>query len=76
MAPLNCDVGESGSWRLGDDCQIMPKIHMANVACRFPVSDFNHMRETVRLAEGYVVEAGALPSPPDRQGSGRRSLRD
>ncbi len=47
---LNCDMGESyGLYRLGDDAALMPLIDVANVACGFHASDFNHMRATVRL---------------------------
>ncbi len=53
----------------------MPLIHIANVACGFHASDFNHMRETARLAKAYGVEVGAYPSLPDRQGFGRREMK-
>jgi UPF0271 protein len=73
---LNCDMGESfGIWRLGDDKRIMPSIHIANVACGFHASDFNHMRTTVQLAKKYEVKVGAHPSLPDRQGFGRREMK-
>lgn len=76
MTLLNCDMGESfGIWRLGDDERIMPAIHIANVACGFHASDFNHMRATVRLAKAHGVRVGAHPSLPDRQGFGRREMR-
>lgn len=76
MTLLNCDMGESyGIWRLGDDRRIMPSIHMANVACGFHASDFNHMRATVKLAKAYGVRVGAHPSLPDRQGFGRREMK-
>ncbi|HEX2887251.1 5-oxoprolinase subunit PxpA [Vineibacter terrae] len=75
MTLLNCDMGESyGIWRLGDDRRIMPAIHIANVACGFHASDFNHMRATVRLAKANGVAVGAHPSLPDRQGFGRREM--
>jgi hypothetical protein len=73
---LNCDMGESfGIWRLGDDQRIMPSIHIANVACGFHASDFNHMRTTVQLAKKHDVKVGAHPSLPDRQGFGRREMK-
>lgn len=76
MTLLNCDMGESfGIWRLGDDQRIMPAIHIANVACGFHASDFNHMRSTVRLAKAHGVGVGAHPSLPDRQGFGRREMK-
>jgi lactam utilization protein B len=59
MVLINCDMGEGfGIWRLGDDAAIMPSIHIANVACGFHGSDFNHMRTTVRLAKRHGVRVG------------------
>src|SRR4028118_1489443 len=76
VASINCDMGESfGIWRLGDDAQLMPVIHLANVACGFHGSDFNHMRATVRLAKRHNVQVGAHPSLPDLQGFGRREMK-
>jgi UPF0271 protein len=76
MTLINCDMGESyGIWKLGDDERIMPSIHIANVACGFHASDFNHMRKTVRLAKAHGVKVGAHPSLPDRQGFGRREMK-
>ena len=76
MALINCDMGESfGIWRLGDDAGIMPAIHLANVACGFHGSDFNHMRATVQLAKAHQVRVGAHPSLPDLQGFGRREMK-
>jgi 5-oxoprolinase (ATP-hydrolysing) subunit A len=72
---LNCDMGESyGLYRLGEDAALMPLIDVANVACGFHASDFNHMRATVRLAREHGVAVGAHPSLPDRQGFGRREM--
>lgn len=74
-ALLNCDMGESyGLYKLGDDTALMPLIDVANVACGFHASDFNHMRATVRLAKQHGVKVGAHPSLPDRQGFGRREM--
>lgn len=76
MVLINCDMGESfGIWRLGDDPALMPSIHIANVACGFHGSDFNHMRATVRLAKSHGVKVGAHPSLPDLQGFGRREMK-
>jgi UPF0271 protein len=76
MVSINCDMGESfGIWRLGDDAELMPVIHLANVACGFHGSDFNHMRGTVRLAKRHNVQVGAHPSLPDLQGFGRREMK-
>ena len=76
MTFINCDMGEAfGLYRLGDDEGLMPLISIANVACGFHGSDFNHMRETVRLAKRYGVKVGAHPSLPDLQGFGRREMK-
>lgn len=76
MTFINCDMGESfGLYRMGDDSALMPLISVANVACGFHASDFNHMRATVRLAKKHGVKVGAHPSLPDLQGFGRREMR-
>ena len=73
---INCDMGESfGLYQMGDDAGIMPLIDIANVACGFHASDFNHMRATVRLAKAHGVKVGAHPSLPDLQGFGRREMK-
>jgi 5-oxoprolinase (ATP-hydrolysing) subunit A len=76
MTIINCDMGEAfGLYRMGDDEGIMPLISVANVACGFHASDFNHMRKTVRLAKQHGVAVGAHPSLPDLQGFGRREMK-
>lgn len=76
MADINCDMGEAfGLYQIGDDAGIMPLISMANIACGFHGSDFNHMRATVRLAKDNGVRIGAHPSLPDLQGFGRREMK-
>ena len=76
MTIINCDMGEAfGLYRMGDDEGIMPLITVANVACGFHASDFNHMRTTVRLAKQHGVKVGAHPSLPDLQGFGRREMK-
>ena len=73
---INCDMGEGFSlYRMGDDAALMPYISLANVACGFHASDFNHMRATVRLAKRHGVKVGAHPSLPDLQGFGRREMK-
>lgn len=73
---INCDMGESfGLYRMGDDTALMPLITIANVACGFHASDYNHMRTTVRLAKENGVAVGAHPSLPDLQGFGRREMK-
>ncbi len=76
MTLLNCDMGESfGLYRIGDDAGLMPLIDVANVACGFHASDYNHMRSTVQLANKHGVKVGAHPSLPDLQGFGRREMK-
>ena len=76
MTFLNCDMGESfGLYRIGDDAGLMPLIDVANVACGFHASDYNHMRSTVQLAKRHGVKVGAHPSLPDLQGFGRREMK-
>jgi UPF0271 protein len=75
VTSINCDMGEAyGLYRMGDDEGLMPLISIANVACGFHASDFNHMRDTVRLAKRLGVRVGAHPSLPDLQGFGRREM--
>lgn len=76
MTTINCDMGEGfGLYRMGDDEALMPLISVANVACGFHASDFNHMRRTVQLAKRHGVKVGAHPSLPDLQGFGRREMK-
>src|ERR1700719_3101860 len=76
MVMINCDMGEAfGLYKMGDDERLMPLIDVANVACGFHGSDFNHMRKTVRLAKQHGVKVGAHPSLPDLQGFGRREMK-
>lgn len=72
---LNCDLGESfGIWNMGMDEQVMPHIHMANIACGFHASDPVVMLNTLQLAAAQGVEIGAHPGYPDLAGFGRRSM--
>jgi len=76
MVTINCDMGEAfGLYKMGDDEGLMPLVDVANVACGFHGSDFNHMRKTVRLAKQHGVKVGAHPSLPDLQGFGRREMK-
>ncbi len=73
---VNCDMGEAfGLYKMGDDEGLMPHIDVANIACGFHASDFNHMRTTVKLAKQHGVKVGAHPSLPDLQGFGRREMK-
>lgn len=72
---LNADMGESfGPWVMGMDHEVMPHVHLANVACGFHASDPDVIRMTVRLARKHGVRVGAHPAYPDMVGFGRRSL--
>src|SRR6266581_5163277 len=76
VTTINCDMGEAfGLYRMGDDQALMPLVSLANVACGFHASDFNHMRKTVQLAKQHKVKVGAHPSLPDLQGFGRREMK-
>jgi 5-oxoprolinase (ATP-hydrolysing) subunit A len=73
---LNCDMGESfGSWKLGNDVELMNYVSSINVACGFHAGDARTMRETVQIAQQKGVAIGAHPSFPDLQGFGRREMR-
>ena len=72
---FNCDMGESfGSYKLGQDEEVIKYITSANVACGFHAGDPQWMRHTVKLAEEHGVAVGAHPSFPDLQGFGRRNM--
>lgn len=75
MIRLNCDMGESfGIWKMGYDEEIMPYIHMANLACGFHASDAVTMNKSVVLAKQHGVLIGAHPAYQDLIGFGRRSI--
>lgn len=67
---LNCDLGEG----IGNDEAIMPHITSANIACGFHAGDEITMRETLRLAKRFGVNAGAHPSWKDRENFGRKEM--
>ena len=72
---LNCDMGESfGAWKMGNDAEIMPYIHSANIACGFHAGDAHTMRKTVELAIQHNVKIGAHPGFNDLAGFGRRNI--
>lgn len=72
---LNCDMGESfGHWVMGQDHQLMPHLHMANIACGFHASDPDVMAQTIQLAIKHQVTIGAHPGYDDKQGFGRRHI--
>lgn len=67
---LNCDLGEGKD----NDESIMPYITSANIACGFHAGDEQTMRETMRLAKRFGVNAGAHPSWNDRENFGRKEM--
>lgn len=72
---LNCDLGESfGSFRVGQDEEILKYITSANIACGYHAGDHNHMMKTVQLAKKLNVQIGAHPGLPDLAGFGRREM--
>ena len=72
---LNCDMGESfGSYKMGNDEEIIQYISSANVACGFHAGDPHVMRKTVSIAKEYGVAVGAHPGLPDLIGFGRRDI--
>jgi len=72
---LNCDMGESfGSYKMGNDEEIIQWISSANVACGFHAGDPHVMQKTVSMAKEYGVAVGAHPGLPDLIGFGRRDM--
>lgn len=72
---LNCDMGESfGSWKMGDDENVMQYISSANIACGFHGGDPRVMFQTVARAKELGVAVGAHPGFPDLVGFGRRNI--
>ena len=72
---LNSDLGESyGSWKMGNDDQILPLVTSANIACGFHAGDPVIMDRSIKLALKHGVTIGAHPAYPDLVGFGRRSM--
>jgi UPF0271 protein len=72
---LNCDMGESwGNRGVGEDCEVMPHISSANIACGFHGGDPMVMRYTIDLALKHHVAIGAHPSFHDLAGFGRNNM--
>lgn len=72
---LNSDIGESfGSYKLGDDEEIIKYITAANAACGWHAGDPMVMDKVVRLAKEHGVAVGAHPGYPDLMGFGRRKM--
>jgi UPF0271 protein len=72
---INSDLGESyGTFRIGNDLEIMPHITSANIACGFHAGDPMTIAETINLAKKLNVAVGAHPGFPDLMGFGRREM--
>ncbi|HLH68024.1 MAG TPA: 5-oxoprolinase subunit PxpA [Candidatus Dormibacteraeota bacterium] len=72
---LNADLGESfGSFKVGQDEEVIPLVTSANVACGFHGGDPRVMDHTVRACRAAGVAVGAHPSFPDLVGFGRRAM--
>jgi UPF0271 protein len=72
---LNCDLGESfGTYRIGNDAEMLEVVTSANIACGFHAGDPTVMRKTVQLAFEKNVAIGAHPGLPDLVGFGRRVM--
>lgn len=73
---LNCDMGESfGTYKLGNDEQILDFVTSANIACGFHAGDPSTMRKTVKLALEKNVGIGVHPGLQDLAGFGRREMK-
>ncbi|WP_130802444.1 LamB/YcsF family protein [Acinetobacter ihumii] len=72
---LNSDLGESyGSWKMGNDDQILPIVSSANIACGFHAGDPLGIYKTLQQAAKLGVTVGAHVSYPDLVGFGRRNM--
>ncbi|KEC85558.1 MULTISPECIES: LamB/YcsF family protein [Acinetobacter] len=72
---LNSDLGESfGSWKMGNDEQILPVVSSANIACGFHAGDPLGILKTLQQAVKLDVMIGAHVSYPDLVGFGRRNM--
>lgn len=72
---LNSDLGESyGSWRMGNDQEILKLVSSANIACGFHAGDPQGILSTLRQAHASKVAIGAHVAYPDLVGFGRRNM--
>jgi UPF0271 protein len=75
IVDLNCDMGESfGTYKMGNDEEILDFVTSANIACGFHAGDPSTMRKTVKLALEKGVGIGAHPGFQDLTGFGRRNV--
>ena len=72
---LNSDLGESfGSWKMGNDEQILPVVTSANIACGFHAGDPLGILKTLKQAAKLNITIGAHVAYPDLVGFGRRNM--
>lgn len=72
---INCDLGEGfGAWQMAPDLELLPHIHLANLACGFHAGDPNIMQRTIQAGITHGVRLGAHVSYPDLAGFGRRAI--
>ncbi|MCY1162241.1 hypothetical protein D9M71_25870 [compost metagenome] len=72
---LNSDLGESfGSWKMGNDEQILPVVTSANIACGFHAGDPLGILKILKQAVKLGVTIGAHVAYPDLVGFGRRNM--
>lgn len=72
---LNSDLGESfGSYRIGNDEEVIKFVTSVNIACGFHAGDPLIMEKTVEKALENKVAVGAHPGFPDLLGFGRRNM--
>lgn len=72
---LNSDLGESyGTWKMGNDEQILGIVSSANIACGFHAGDPSNILSTLKHAAQHDVCVGAHVSYPDLVGFGRRNM--
>lgn len=75
IVDLNCDLGESfGTYKIGQDEEIMKYITSANIACGYHAGDHNVIHQTVKNAIQNKVGLGAHPGFQDLTGFGRRVM--
>lgn len=72
---INCDIGESfGSFKVGNDEEIMKYVSSVNIACGFHAGDPVVIKKTIESALEHGVAIGAHPGYPDLMGFGRRDM--
>ncbi|WP_339062152.1 5-oxoprolinase subunit PxpA [Tepidibacillus marianensis] len=73
---INSDMGESfGSFRVGNDQELMNYITSANVACGFHAGDPVTLHKTIQFAKENGVSVGAHPGFYDVRGFGRYEIK-